>query len=89
VTATIVETNPTSFEEVAVDPITIDLVEQGFENAMHRMNALIFRVSMSPLMREQRDSFRFSPTVTAPDGRSVRLAGQELPGQLRRHGRGR
>ncbi|TYQ09943.1 UNVERIFIED_ORG: N-methylhydantoinase B [Gordonia westfalica J30] len=70
-TATIIETNPKPFNEVAVDPITIDLIERGFENGIQRMNALIFRVSMSPLMREQRDSF---PILTDRDG--AQMAGQ-------------
>lgn len=69
--ATIVETNTTPFTRVDVDPITIDLVEKCFENGMDRMNTLIFRVSMSPLMREQRDSF---PILTDREG--AQMAGQ-------------
>src|SRR5207237_923511 len=59
------------FTPVELDPITVDLVEKGFENVLHRMNALIFRVSMSPLMREQRDSF---PILT--DRHGAQMAGQ-------------
>jgi N-methylhydantoinase B len=69
--ATVIETNTAAFNPVELDPITVDLVEKGFENALDRMNALIFRVSMSPLMREQRDSF---PILT--DRHGAQMAGQ-------------
>jgi hypothetical protein len=66
-----IETNPEPFRTVEVDPITLDLVENGLVNARTQMDALLFRTAMSPIIREQRDGF---PVITDRSGRLV--AGQ-------------
>lgn len=69
--ATLIQTNPEPFRPVEVDPITLDLVENGLVNARTQMDALLFRTAMSPIIREQRDGF---PVITDRFGRV--LAGQ-------------
>jgi N-methylhydantoinase B len=64
--ATLIEPNKTPFKEIEVDPITLDLIENGLANTETQMNALLFRASISPLIREQRDGF---PVLTDRFGR--------------------
>ncbi len=64
--AELIQPNPSPFDTVEVDPITLDLIENGLANAETQMNALLFRASVSPLIREQRDGF---PVLTDRFGR--------------------
>ena len=53
----IVETNPTPFGRVDVDPVTLDIIENALRNARYEMDAVLFRTAMSPGIREQHDEF--------------------------------
>ncbi len=66
--ATIIETNTTPFEKVAVDTITLDIVENALRNAREEMDATLFRTAMSPGIREQGDAF---PLIADRDGLMV------------------
>ncbi|MBO6505934.1 MAG: hydantoinase B/oxoprolinase family protein [Kordiimonadaceae bacterium] len=66
--ATILETNTTPFEKVAVDTITLDIVENALRNAREEMDATLFRTAMSPGIREQGDAF---PLIADRDGLMV------------------
>ena len=66
--AQIIEANTTPFERVDVDPITLDLVENGLRNARYEMDAVLFRTAMSPGIREQHDEF---PIIANRDGKMV------------------
>ena len=52
----------------ALDPITLDLIENALRNARHEMDAVLFRSAMSPVIREQHDEF---PMITDPKGRMI------------------
>ncbi|MCH8882036.1 MAG: hydantoinase B/oxoprolinase family protein [SAR324 cluster bacterium] len=52
----------------ALDPITLDLIENALRNARHEMDAVLFRSAMSPVIREQHDEF---PMITDPNGRMI------------------
>ena len=64
--AKIIETGKKDFTQVEVDPITLDLIENGLVNAREQMDAILFRTAMSPIIREQRDGF---PVITDREGR--------------------
>jgi len=66
--ATIVESSPAPFERVAVDPITLDIVENALRNARNEMDAVLFRTAMSPGIREQHDAF---PLIANHEGKMV------------------
>ena len=66
--AKIIESNPTPFKEVAVDPITLDILESALRNARFEMDAVLFRTAMSPGIREQHDEF---PMIANPEGKMV------------------
>jgi N-methylhydantoinase B len=66
--ATIVETNPQTRASVAVDPVTLDIIENALRNARYEMDAVLFRTAMSPGIREQHDEF---PLIADPTGRMV------------------
>ena len=69
--ATVVELNAKPFAKVAIDPITLDLIENGMVAAREQMDALLFRTAMSPIIRDQRDGF---PVIATRDGKLI--AGQ-------------
>ena len=52
----------------ALDPVTLDLIENALRNARHEMDAVLFRSAMSPVIREQHDEF---PMITDPHGRMI------------------
>ena len=54
--------------ETALDPITLDLIENALRNARHEMDAVLFRSAMSPVIREQHDEF---PMITDAAGRMI------------------
>jgi N-methylhydantoinase B len=66
--ARIVEGNTTPVEPVDVDPVTLDLVENGLRNARYEMDEVLFRTALSPGIREQHDEF---PLIADPSGKMV------------------
>ncbi|WP_225206788.1 hydantoinase B/oxoprolinase family protein [Novosphingobium huizhouense] len=66
--ATIVQTNSTPFETVAIDPVTLDIIENALRNARVEMDATLVRTAMSPGIREQGDAF---PLIADPEGRMI------------------
>ena len=66
--ARIVEPNRTPVATVEVDPVTLDLVENGLRNARYEMDEVLFRTALSPGIREQHDEF---PLIADPSGRMV------------------
>ena len=59
---------PRRTPDTALDPITLDLIENALRNARHEMDAVLFRSAMSPVIREQHDEF---PMITDPEGRMI------------------
>ena len=55
--AKIIETNPHEFQDVEVDPVTLDIIESGLRNARWEMDAVLLRTAVSPGIREQGDEF--------------------------------
>lgn len=66
--ARIIETSTAPFNRVAVDPITLDIVENALRNARNEMDAVLFRTAMSPGIREQHDAF---PMIANHEGKMV------------------
>ena len=66
--ARIVQTNTAPFRTAAVDPITLDIIENALRNARTEMDAVLFRTAMSPGIREQHDAF---PMIANPQGKMV------------------
>ena len=59
---------PRRAPDTALDPITLDLIENALRNARHEMDAVLFRSAMSPVIREQHDEF---PMITDAQGRMI------------------
>ena len=51
-----------------VDPVTLDLIENGLRNARYEMDEVLFRTALSPGIREQHDEF---PLIADPAGKMV------------------
>ena len=66
--ARIIETATGAVERVDVDPVTLDLIENGLRNARYEMDEVLFRTALSPGIREQHDEF---PLIADPDGKMV------------------
>lgn len=66
--ARILETNPVPFERVAIDPVTLDIIENALRNARIEMDATLVRTAMSPGIREQGDAF---PLIADAQGRMI------------------
>ena len=66
--ARIVETNTAAVATVDVDPVTLDLIENGLRNARYEMDEVLFRTALSPGIREQHDEF---PLIADPAGKMV------------------
>src|ERR1700736_4546164 len=64
----IVERNSEPFRPVAVDAVTLDIIESALRNARYEMDAVLFRTAMSPGIREQHDEF---PMIAERKGRMV------------------
>ena len=64
----IIQTNQQPFEQVEVDPITLDIIENALRNARIEMDATLFRTAMSPGIREQGDAF---PMIANVEGKMV------------------
>src|SRR3954470_21933004 len=66
--ARIMETATGAVEKVEVDPVTLDLIENGLRNARYEMDEGLFRTALSPGIREQHDEF---PLIGDPSGKMV------------------
>src|SRR3954464_7783207 len=66
--ARIIETATGAVERVDVDPVTLDLIENGLRNARYEMDEVLFRTARSPGIREQHDEF---PLIGDPSGKMV------------------
>ncbi len=66
--ARIIERNQQPFARVAIDPITLDIIESALRNARFEMDAVLYRTAMSPGIREQHDEF---PLIADREGRMV------------------
>ena len=67
-TAQLIEKNTTPLQKVAVDSVTLDIIENALKNARFEMDAVLFRTAMSPGIREQHDEF---PLIANRDGKMV------------------
>ncbi len=66
--AQLIQSNTKPFQPVAVDPITLDIIENALRNARTEMDAVLFRTAMSPGIREQHDAF---PMIANQEGKMV------------------
>jgi N-methylhydantoinase B len=66
--ATVVQRDTTELDRVDVDPVTLDLIENGLRNARYEMDEVLFRTALSPGIREQHDEF---PLIADPSGKMV------------------
>ena len=66
--ATIVQSNPAPFAQVAIDPVTLDIIENALRNARVEMDTTLVRTAMSPGIREQGDAF---PLIADHKGRMI------------------
>ncbi len=66
--ARIIETSTGDLAQTEVDPVTLDLIENGLRNARYEMDEVLFRTALSPGIREQHDEF---PLIADPQGRMV------------------
>ena len=66
--ARIIETSTVALDTVDVDPVTLDLIENGLRNARYEMDEVLFRTALSPGIREQHDEF---PLIADPAGKMV------------------
>ncbi len=66
--ARIIETNDKPFERVAIDPVTLDIIENALRNARIEMDATLVRTAMSPGIREQGDAF---PLIADAKGKMI------------------
>ncbi|HEY0941428.1 MAG TPA: hydantoinase B/oxoprolinase family protein [Steroidobacter sp.] len=66
--AKIIQPNAQPFQAVALDSITLDIIENALRNARSEMDAVLFRTAMSPGIREQHDAF---PMIASNTGKMV------------------
>jgi N-methylhydantoinase B len=66
--AQIIQTNTTPFAKVAIDPVTLDIIENALRNARVEMDTTLVRTAMSPGIREQGDAF---PLIADHLGRMI------------------
>jgi len=66
--ARIIQTNATPFDAHAIDPVSLDIIENALRNARIEMDATLVRTAMSPGIREQGDSF---PLIADHKGRMI------------------
>ncbi|SER80455.1 hydantoinase B/oxoprolinase family protein [Sphingobium sp. YR768] len=67
-TARIIQSNEAPFEKKAIDPVTLDIIENALRNARVEMDATLVRTAMSPGIREQGDAF---PLIADHKGRMI------------------
>ncbi len=66
--ARIIQSNEAPFAKVAIDPVTLDIIENALRNARVEMDATLVRTAMSPGIREQGDAF---PLIADHKGRMI------------------
>lgn len=66
--ANLIETGDTNFNQVDVDPVSLDIIENALRNARVEMDATLFRTALSPGIREQGDAF---PLIAERNGKMV------------------
>jgi N-methylhydantoinase B len=66
--AEIIQANSTPFAKVAIDPVTLDIIENALRNARVEMDTTLVRTAMSPGIREQGDAF---PLIADHLGRMI------------------
>jgi N-methylhydantoinase B len=66
--AKLIEPNTEEFATTAVDPVTLDIIENALRNARIEMDATLFRTALSPSIREQGDAF---PLIADRSGKMV------------------
>lgn len=66
--AQIIQQNNAPFTKPAIDPVTLDIIENALRNARIEMDATLVRTAMSPGIREQGDAF---PLIANPDGKMI------------------
>ena len=67
-TATIQQSNRQPLKTVALEGVTVDIIENALKNAREEMDAVLFRTAMSPGIREQGDCF---PMIANVEGKMV------------------
>jgi N-methylhydantoinase B len=66
--ARIIQANAAPFAKVAIDPVTLEVIENALRNARIEMDATLVRTAMSPGIREQGDAF---PLIADSKGRMI------------------
>lgn len=66
--ARIIQSNDAAFAKKAIDPVTLDIIENALRNARVEMDATLVRTAMSPGIREQGDAF---PLIADHKGRMI------------------
>ena len=66
--ARIIQSNDAPFVKKAIDPVTLDIIENALRNARVEMDATLVRTAMSPGIREQGDAF---PLIADHKGRMI------------------
>ncbi|ACT59191.1 hydantoinase B/oxoprolinase family protein [Hirschia baltica] len=66
--AQIIQSNEAPFDQVDIDPVTLDIIENALRNARVEMDATLVRTAMSPGIREQGDAF---PLIADHKGRMI------------------
>ena len=66
--ATILQSNAKPLKTVALEGVTVDIIENALKNARVEMDAVLFRTAMSPGIREQGDCF---PMIANVEGKMV------------------
>ena len=51
-----------------VDPVTLEIIENALRGVRHEMDAVMFRASLSPMIRETHDTY---PLVADREGRML------------------
>ena len=65
---TIRQSNTQPLRTVALEGVTVDIIENALKNAREEMDAVLFRTAMSPGIREQGDCF---PMIANVEGKMV------------------
>lgn len=66
--AQLIQPNTQPLQRVAVDTVTLDIIENAMGNARNEMDAVLIRTAMSPGIREQGDAF---PMIANHEGKMV------------------
>jgi N-methylhydantoinase B len=66
--ARILETTPAPYATKAIDPVTLEVIENALRNARIEMDATLVRTAMSPGIREQGDAF---PMIADHNGKMI------------------